>query len=302
MLKQSRLFHFICTLFAGSIIMLAAAPLLALAFQNSLPVEPAAHSVIQPKPACDEKPIAVTILDRTIHVIPANHLPFYDRLLVKDRRSEGLATEMPSIELYYADKVVYLTFDDGPHPEHTLAILDILKQNEIKATFFVVGIQAEKHPDVLRRIFNEGHAIGNHSYNHVYRDLYQSATAYTEQLQLTDEIIRREIGVRPRISRAPGGSAGSFTKAYWDVLKKDGYMEVGWNISSGDASAASAAQIISNIRRQLEQSFLWSHAIILMHDGSGHGETVAALPIIIKMLKDRHFEFRVVNAQTPPAW
>lgn len=228
--------------------------------------------------------------------------PLYDKYTISERKSLNLPLALPESNSYYGEKTVYLTFDDGPDPENTLAILRILKENNIKATFFVVGTQVEKYPQTLKNVFDAGHAIGNHSYNHVYRDLYKSPAAYIAQLSQTDEKIKSILGVRPRISRAPGGSAGSFTKFYWEELKVNGYTEVGWNISSGDASSAKAPQIINNIARQLENKFLWSHAIVLMHDGRGHSETVAALPAIIKLFKDRGFEFRVINLETPPAW
>ncbi|MCP6652019.1 hypothetical protein NL518_28385, partial [Klebsiella pneumoniae] len=88
------------------------------------------------------------------------------------------------------------------------------------------------------------------------------------------EIIKNILGVRPRISRAPGGSTGSFTKEYWATLKNLGYTEVGWNISSGDASSAKAGQLVNNIAAQMDNKNLWSHATLLMHDGRGHAETV----------------------------
>jgi peptidoglycan/xylan/chitin deacetylase (PgdA/CDA1 family) len=234
--------------------------------------------------------------------LPIPSKPVYDVFTLEERQSRGLILETPKVSPYYGERVVYLSFDDGPEPENTPAILDILKSHGIKATFFVVGNQAEKHPDILRRIYQDGHAIGNHSYNHVYRELYQSANTYVSQLRRTDEIVKKIIGVRPRISRAPGGSAGSFTKEYWENLNKLGYIEVGWNISSGDASSAKANQIMNNVAIQMENKNLWSHATVLMHDGRGHGETVKALPDIIKFYKERRFEFRVVNFETPSPW
>lgn len=229
--------------------------------------------------------------------------PVYDTLTVDQRREENLPTALPATLPHYGDRIVYLTFDDGPDPANTPAVLNILSQAGVHATFFVVGTQAEKYPDILQQIYNAGHAIGNHSYNHVYRDLYRSADAYTAQLRRTDDIIMKAVGVRPRISRAPGGSAGSFTAEYWTALAAQGYREVGWNVISGDASRADAPQLVANVVQQLEaRKYLWSHAIVLMHDGRGHGETVRALPDIIKYFKDRGFEFRVVNLETPPAW
>jgi peptidoglycan/xylan/chitin deacetylase (PgdA/CDA1 family) len=233
---------------------------------------------------------------------PLPSKPVYDIFTVAERQSQGLALEIPKVSPYYGQKVVYLTFDDGPDPDNTPVVLALLKQNGIKATFFEVGNQAEKYPDIVRQVYQEGHAIGNHSYNHVYRELYQSPNAYFSQLRHTDEIIKNILGVRPRVSRAPGGSAGSFTKEYWENLKKLGYTEVGWNVSSGDASSAKANGIVNNIVAQMDNKNLWSHVVLLMHDGRGHAETVKALPDIIKYFKDHQFEFRVVNFETPPPW
>lgn len=298
MLTELGAFRNICRLCVALLIPLACFPLAALVFR------PEATPASQPEkpPAADTPSFPENILGET-PVKPPPGLPVYDRFTVAQRLQRGLPTALPAVAPYYGEKTVYLTFDDGPEPENTPAILKILKEAGIKATFFVVGTEAEKHPEILKRIYDEGHAVGNHSYNHVYRELYVSAAAYTSQLQHADDIIMRATGVRPRISRAPGGSAGSFTKEYWEALKQQGYAEVGWNISSGDASRAKAGYIVANITRQLDsQRFLWSHAIVLMHDGRGHQETVKALPAIIKLFSGRGFEFRVVNLETPPAW
>ncbi len=295
MTKQKGLFTTICTICAICFILLASAPLITLAIPTIQLTTP--EALPAPTPA-----------EKTENPLPKNNLPSkaipeYDTFTVAERQEENLPTVLPPTELYYGTKVIYLTFDDGPDLENTPLILDILKENNIKATFFVVGTEITKAPEILKRTYEEGHAIGNHTYNHVYRDLYRSPSAYIEQLQHTDQTIKDIIDVRPHISRAPGGSAGSFTKSYWDTLKSQGYIEVGWNISSGDASSANAESIMDNIRQQTEKNnFLWSHAILLMHDGRGHSETVKALPEIIKFYKGLGFEFRVVNSKTPPAW
>ncbi|MBP2635618.1 MAG: polysaccharide deacetylase family sporulation protein PdaB [Firmicutes bacterium] len=306
---KSRTFQLVCALSALCLAILVSSPLILLAFPKfSTPAQTA--SPIQ----SPESPLPETNYNMPGTVVDAYYInenpdnpplpakPAYDTLTITERQAQGLSLEIPKTSPYYGQKVVYLTFDDGPEPENTPAVLDILKQNGIKATFFVVGNQIEKYPEILRRIYHEGHAIGNHSYNHVYRELYQSPNSYFSQLRQTDEVIKKIIGVRPRISRAPGGSAGSFTKDYWETLKKLGYTEVGWNVSSGDASSAKANAIVNNIVAQMENKHLWSHATLLMHDGRGHAETVKALPTIIKYYKDRQFEFRVINFETPSPW
>ncbi|MDU2066241.1 MAG: polysaccharide deacetylase family protein, partial [Sporomusaceae bacterium] len=228
--------------------------------------------------------------------------PVYDNFLVTERQQQNLPLRLPELIPYYGTKTVYLTFDDGPDPENTPYVLDLLKEYQIHATFFLVGKQAAAHPDLVKRIFAEGHAIGNHSYNHDYRDLYRSPDAYFAQIHRTDEIIKGIIGVRPRISRAPGGTVGHFQKAYWDRLKTEGYRDIAWNISSGDASDGKAADLYGNIAEQIQRQALWSHAIVLMHDGTGHKETMKALRNIIELFRSQGFEFKVVNMRTPTAW
>jgi peptidoglycan/xylan/chitin deacetylase (PgdA/CDA1 family) len=242
-------------------------------------------------------------LDDKIADIPPSDKALFDIFTVAERKAQNLPTALLEVEPFYRDKVVYLTFDDGPDPDNTPLVLDILQKNKIKATFFVLGTQLESNTELLKEIYQAGHAIGNHTYSHVYRKLYQSPDTYMQELYHNDDLIKKILGVRPRISRAPGGSAGSFTKDYWPRLKSEGYIEVGWNVSSGDASNGKANDIRDNVISQLEANkSLWNHAIILMHDGSGHAETVKALPEIIQYLKDQGFSFHVINAQTPPAW
>jgi peptidoglycan/xylan/chitin deacetylase (PgdA/CDA1 family) len=292
MTNKAALLRITCYLAAASLLLIFCNPLASLAFHRPTPEPAPAAAGGQPTFRLDAG------------LTPAESgAPVYDTLTVDQRRAENLPTALPAALPYYGSRTVYLTFDDGPDPDVTPAILAILSQAGVRATFFVVGSQAEKSPATLRQIHAAGHAIGNHTYDHVYRDLYRSPAAYTAQLRRTDDIIMKTLGVRPRISRAPGGTAGSFNAEYWAALTGDGYREIGWNVNSGDASRARAAQITANIVRQMDsQKFLWSHAIVLMHDGRGHEETVRALPAIIKYFKDRGFEFKVANLETPPAW
>lgn len=304
-MKRMRFFRTICGFCGICLTLTTFIPLATFAF------EPAgiAQQVELPEPAREESeytknyPSDAYYLDdgNSDSIIVANK-PLYDTYSITERKLRNLPTALSNKDYYYGEKTVYLTFDDGPDPDNTPRILSILREAGIKATFFVVGNQVELYPDVLRQIYLDGHAIGNHTYNHNYRQLYQTVETYTQQLHKTDDIIKNILGVRPRISRAPGGSAGSFTKEYWKTLHNEGYIEVGWNVSSGDASSSKAHQLVNNIASQMNKKFLWSHSIVLMHDGRGHNETVMALPEIIKLYKEQGFEFRVVNTQTPPAW
>ena len=111
--------------------------------------------------------------------------PVYDRYTLKQRQEKGLPTMLPPLAVYNKEKVAYLTFDDGPDNKNTLAILDILKANGIHGTFYVTGKMCEENPTVLKRIFEEGHAIGNHSYDHDYKRLYQSKDSFLAEMQQT---------------------------------------------------------------------------------------------------------------------
>lgn len=301
-----RAFGYLCgllVLFSITTLASPTAPLFPAPPPTALAVDDEAAGEQPPVPAKEtDSPPGSYSLD-ALTTAPAAGKPAYDELTVSERRQAGLPTTLPAAMPYYGERTVYLTFDDGPDPDVTPAILDILREEDIKATFFVVGTQVEKAPATLKQVYDEGHAIGNHSYNHIYRELYSSPSDYIGQLSRNDFIIKSVIGVRPLISRAPGGSAGSFTKAYWEALKEAGYVDVGWNIYSGDASRLKAADLVASIADQVEKRpFLWNHAIVLLHDGRGHEETAKALPEIIRIFKDRGFEFRIVNLETPPAW
>ncbi|SFL39972.1 polysaccharide deacetylase family protein [Pelosinus propionicus] len=297
MLKNYGLLSIICLILLIALIFLISSPL-SFAVPN-LKETPSISTTTKPS----EKGPDVYYFTEKSNSVPTNDKSEYDILTVQERKERQLTTNLTPVEPYYGNKTIYLTFDDGPDPQNTPLILAILQESNIKATFFLVGTEVSKYPELVKQIYAAGHAIGNHTYNHIYRELYQSPAAYIEQLQHNDELLKNILNVRPRISRAPGGTAGHFTAEYWKRLKNEGYIEVGWNISSGDASNAKADALLQNIISQTNKNtFLWSHAILLMHDGRGHSETVKALPSIINFYKEQGFEFRVINTATPPAW
>ena len=231
-------------------------------------------------------------------------IPVYDKHTLAERRAQGLTTALPDIAPYRTGKTVYLTFDDGPDDKNTLAVLDILKEAGVHATFYVTGKQAEAHPDVLKRIYAEGHAIGNHSYDHRYEKLYPDVAGVLAEMERTDEIIYGILGVRPLILRAPGGTIGHFTSAYAPAIRAHGYVEHDWNVSSADAAPGHpvAQDFIDNISFETDQAATAHTAIILMHSSEGHEETVKALPTIIQILKDKGYAFGVVTPMTPQPW
>ena len=172
----------------------------------------------------------------------------------------GTPVTMPKSDK--ADKIVYLTFDDGPS-NLTDQVLKILKKEDVPATFFVLGGNAKKMPEVITRIVEAGHTIGNHTYNHEYSELYQSFNVFWGQIKETEEVLRQITGVRPELVRAPGGTYGHFDKAYFDLMEQAGYKIFDWDVDSGDSKrkGVPAAEILRNSTPDK----LKNQMIILMH-------------------------------------
>lgn len=203
----------------------------------------------------------------------------------------------PVKEKKKSGKKVYLTFDDGPS-DLTGEVLDILKKANVKATFFVLGEQATARPEFIARIHEEGHAIGNHTYDHEYSKLYESFYEFWRQIKQTEETVRLITGVRPQLVRAPGGTAGNFDETYFRLLKQGGYQVFDWNVDSRDSKrrGVPAAEILKGATAPANSN----EAIVLLHDGAGHKETVKALPGIIAFYKSKGYQFDVLTPDMKP--
>lgn len=195
-------------------------------------------------------------------------------------------------------KVVYLTLDDGPSP-NTPQILQILKNESIHATFFVIGRQVEKYPEYLKQEKAEGNAIGNHTYSHNYAEIYQSPQAYLANIKKNEDLIYSLVGIRPPIIRAPGGTQGHFHVSYYNTLDAAGYLVYDWNVSTGDAAAAVVPtdQLVRNVMSQVPGK---DRVIMLMHDAPGKTTTVEALPRIIQYLKKEGYTFGILRPEVAP--
>ena len=159
------------------------------------------------KPAAAIKQPFIVANAQLTNVQPADpYTPVYDLLSVQERRQQGLPTALPPITPYKQGKIAYLTFDDGPDNKNTPAVLDILKQQNVKGTFYVVGSFCYAHPDVLLRMFKEGHAIGNHSYSHDYDKLYPNVNNFLNEMFSTEKVLRELLGYRSFIIRDPVAS------------------------------------------------------------------------------------------------
>jgi peptidoglycan-N-acetylglucosamine deacetylase len=182
---------------------------------------------------------------------------------------------------------VALTFDDGPDPTRTPALLDALAELDVKATFFVVGAGVDAHPGVCRRIVAEGHEIGNHTYHHRYLPL-ASARGVTEELVATDRAIERATGVTPVLARPPWGARRPSTVRAFARLAK---RLVLWDVNSFDWRGAPAPEVA---RRVLERARPGS--IVLLHDARDGGEvTIEAVRLIVPALRAKGFELVTVT-------
>lgn len=195
---------------------------------------------------------------------------------------EALTAQEPQEQ--EASHKIYLTFDDGPSC-YTDEILDILREYDIKATFFVVGREDENSLAIYRRIVAEGHTLGMHSYSHKYSEVYASREAFIQDMTKLSDLLYATTGVRPEVCRFPGGSSNQVSRVdmqeLFDWLAEKGIQYYDWNISSGDAVASglSTRTIIQNCTKGLER---YGSAMILMHDAAGKHTTVEALPVIIE--------------------
>ncbi len=180
---------------------------------------------------------------------------------------------------------VALTFDDAPDPRFTPAILDILAQYDVCATFFIVGNRAQKHPQLVQRIQREGHTIGNHSYDHAVMSKL-SLSGYRKQIWSTDAILKNIIGYSPRYVRPPYGELLP-QQVRWS--KQAGYTIVNWDVDSVDWKNSPSSAVLRNIKKTLQPG-----SIILQHAGGGDGQdlsgTVKALPQLILLLRNKGYE------------
>ena len=190
-------------------------------------------------------------------------------LLASDEYQQQLAQSIASgVELYLHPKTMYLTFDDGPSAESTGVILDALKRHNIKATFFLVGENVERYPQIAKRIVAEGHTIGIHCYSHDYKALYESVDAYVEDFEKAKAVIYETTGVDVKLFRFPGGSINAHNKkVYQDIAKTmadKGYLYYDWNASLEDAVKKSEPKtLLANAK---ESTLGRKKVVMLAHD------------------------------------
>lgn len=161
-------------------------------------------------------------------------------------------------------KQIALTFDDGPHPQHTAEVLDVLMKHRAPAAFFCIGREAERHPELVRRIAEEGHVLGNHSYAHTATFPLLTTRRMTADVQQAHTLLENLTGAKVTLFRPPFGVTNPTVAA---VVRRMGYQAVGWSIRSFDTRGEKHPKVFRRIVRQIAPG-----AVVLLHDrmpGSG---------------------------------
>lgn len=195
---------------------------------------------------------------------------------------------------------VYLTFDDGPST-NTQQILDILKQYNVKATFFVIGKTDDLSKEMYKKIVEEGHTLGMHSYSHKYSVIYDSMSAFEQDFNQIYDYLKEVTGVDCKYYRFPGGSSNQVSNSdmreFIRYLNDRGITYYDWNVSSGDATsqAYTADELIQNVMGDVTK---YKTSVVLMHDSAVKPATVEALPALIEQLQGIGAEILPIDENT----
>lgn len=195
---------------------------------------------------------------------------------------------------------VYLTFDDGPS-SNTAQILDILKEHNVKATFFVIGKEDEESKELYKRIVKEGHTLAMHSYTHKYNELYESVQSFEDDFSRIQNYLYEVTGQECLFYRFPGGSSNHASntdmKKFISYLNEHQITYFDWNVSSGDATsqAYTPAELVENVMADVVK---YKTSVVLMHDSSTKSSTVKALEPMIEALEDMEAEILPIDENT----
>lgn len=232
-------------------------------------------------------------LSRFMYMIMAFTIIFFCTDEIKIKALENVPQEDTQ------ERIVYLTFDDGPTGKVTEKILDTLKEYDVKATFFVVGKEIIQREEILKRIYNEGHSIGLHTYSHNLRSIYASDENFLDEMAKTSQQINEVLGeeVNTKIIRFPGGSAGRLNEGLLKKLHEGEYKIYDWNVSLEDGvnPNLSPGQMIQNAKKCSRDT---TKRIILAHCNSNNKNTYNALPGIIEYYKSQGYVFKAIDQNT----
>lgn len=208
----------------------------------------------------------------------------------KEKKQEE--ERLKELERLKNQKTVYLTFDDGPSRIVTPQVLDILKKEDIKATFFILGKMARENPDILKRIYDEGHDIAHHSYSHNYKYIYANTSNFIGEIEKTNKLFKEILGddFSTNIVRFPGGSFEKKKKPFIKAINDLGYVSYDWDALNGDAEGHNLppSRLVNRLKSTVGNK---KHAIVLMHDTDAKQTTVDSLEESIRYLKNQGYSF-----------
>lgn len=198
--------------------------------------------------------------------------------------------------IYEKEKIAYLTFDDGPNKAVTPEVLDILKREDTKASFFVIGKNVEQYPEIVKREYEEGHYVANHGYSHNNKELYKSEESFINEIRKTDEVIGKAIGKTDYCSyifRFPNGYIAKQNKRKKEmaanILDKMNYSYIDWNCLNNDSMKKYRAnQLLENLKKSSKNK---DTLVILMHDTKDVSNSSLVLEDSIKYLKSQGYSF-----------
>jgi polysaccharide deacetylase family sporulation protein PdaB len=188
------------------------------------------------------------------------------------------------------DKLIALTFDDGPDPENTSPILDLLKQYDAKATFFLVGNKVERNPELVKREVKEGHELANHTYSHIYLHGRTSISKMKQDIKHAEEVIFSVTGQKSHLFRPPGGM---YNEALVQMARQEGYTVIlwTWHQDSRDWATPGVNKIVNSVLKHTQKG-----DIVLFHEYvEGKTQTIDALKQILPELKERGYRFVTVS-------
>ena len=284
------------------------------------------YNIYSMKKYVDKKRIIFTSVVIIIVIITLGLIAYYSidsiiRLKAKQKFDEQLISEKEAIidklnqieiekknklentknnlsNIYHSDtKRAFLTFDDGPS-QNTETILQILEQYQVKASFFVLGTQVEKKPELVKKIYEQGNFIGNHGYSHNYSAIYSSPQAVLDEYNHTNSLIQQALGdsnFNSHLFRFPGGLAGGkyadIKNQAKDLLEQNEIFQVNWNALTGDSEKAKPTpeELMTNLQKTTEGK---KSVVILMHDSAAKKVTADILPQVIEYLKSQGYEMK----------
>ncbi|MCI2062135.1 MAG: polysaccharide deacetylase family protein [Eubacteriaceae bacterium] len=196
-------------------------------------------------------------------------------------------------------KTVFLTFDDGPSANITPKLLKLLRDNDVHATFFLIGYEAKDNEDLVKEAYKDGNTIGIHTYTHEYTTIYANEDAFFADFDKTEKLLKKITGKQPTVCRMPGGSVNgycslSLSRTIVKKLRARGYKCTDWNVSFGDSSLTDTT-VKTMYHRVVRDIKPYTYPVILAHDSEQKETSYETAKKLIKYFKAKHYAFSTID-------